>query len=115
MVLVPDSYCRSAKKRDQHFYNLFFVCRTKKISNHFESVHLMIINCSGKKTKKGKQIWEKKIENREKKEMVKNSFHFYCSFRKKGMLLYPHENSSKVQQKKKKPSVFGKKGVNYLQ
>lgn len=74
----------------------------------------MIINCSGKKTKKANKFG-KKIENREKKEMVKNSFHFYCSFRKKGMLLYPHENCSKVQQKKKKPSVFGKKGVNYLQ
>lgn len=102
MVLVPDSYCRSAKKRDQHFYNLFFVCRTKKIK---QSLRISSLNdhklFRKKKTKKANKIGEK-IENREKKEMVKNSFHFYCSFRKKGMLLYPHENSSKVQQKKKK-------------
>lgn len=68
-----------------------------------------MITVQEKKKPKKANKFGKKNENREKKEMVKNSFHFYCSFRKKGMLLYPHENSSKVQQKKKNLPYLGRK------
>lgn len=68
-----------------------------------------------KKNQKRQTNLGKKLKIEKKRKWLKILFIFIALFERKGCYCIHMKIAQKYSKRKKKPSVFGKKGVNYLQ